>query len=180
MYGGIVSCLLILLCGLTLAESNYSVLFQESPAGAGEIKPGIGVHLYGSSETVTITTVPKKGYKFVTWLGDVSDPTANRTQLTVDGPKIVIAVFQRDQYAFTSMDSPQVSLGPERLTPNSVTYGGDLGSGITDTDDSDYPDYPDYPDDPKKPDDPIPEPLTVSLLSLGTLYLLRKKRVITN
>jgi len=175
-YGGFVSSLLLCLCGLTMAQGNYSVLVQESPAGAGEIKPGIGVHSYGVSETVTVSTIPKAGYKFVTWLGDVSDPTANRTQLTVDGPKIVIAVFERDQYSFAAMDAAQVSVGPERLTPNSVTFGGDLGSGITKTDD---PDYPDDPDDPYEPDDPVPEPLTVSLLSLGGMYLLCKKRVKT-
>jgi hypothetical protein len=170
-YGGFVSSLLLCLCGLTMAQSNYSVLVQESPAGAGEIKPGIGVHSYGVSETVTVSTVPKTGYKFVTWLGDVSDPSANRTQLTVDGPKIVIAVFERDQYAFAAADAAQFSQGPEALYPRSDTYTNSISTM------EEPPDDPDDPDDPYDPDDPVPEPLTVTLLGLGVTYLLRKQVV---
>ncbi|MCE5340648.1 MAG: PEP-CTERM sorting domain-containing protein [Planctomycetaceae bacterium] len=168
-YGGFVSSLLLCLYSVTMAQGNYSVLVQESPAGAGEMRPGIGVHSYGVSETVTVSTVAKTGYKFVTWLGDVSDPSANRTQLTVDGPKIVIAVFERDQYAFAATDYPQVSVGPESLYPRSDTYTNSVSTM------DEPPDTPDNPDDPYTPDDPVPEPLTVTLLGLGATYLWRKR-----
>ena len=81
--------------GSVFGQGDYAVLVQESPVGAGEIKPGIGVHTFSINETVTLTTVPKPGYRFVYWLGDVSNPTTNRTMLAVDGPKIIIAVFEQ-------------------------------------------------------------------------------------
>jgi hypothetical protein len=139
---------------------------QESPAGAGEIQPGIGIHTFGVNETVTLNTVPKKGYKFVYWLGDVGDPTANRTTLSVDGPKIVIAVFTRDAYELPSQD-PAICQGPEGLYPRYDSIrGGDFSSS---------PD-PEPPDNPHHPDNPVPEPGTIILFSAGILVLtLRKK-----
>ena len=156
-------CLLGLLS--TAFAADYAVLVQESPPGAGVIKPGLGMQNFGANETITLTTVAKTGWKFVYWLGDVQDPTANRTKLNVDGPKIVIAVFERDEYAF-SADNPQVSVGPPGVYPRSDVIGGDLGSGET------PPSNP--PNNP--PDNPVPEPATICMLGLGALSLIRRKK----
>jgi hypothetical protein len=43
------------------AQSNYAVLVEESPVGAGEIEPGAGVHMFNVNETVTLTTVAMPG-----------------------------------------------------------------------------------------------------------------------
>jgi hypothetical protein len=157
-------CLTLAVCATAFAGGNYAVLMQESPAGAGEIQPGIGVHKFGVNEKVTLNTVPKKGYKFVYWLGDVSDPTANRTTMSVDGPKIVIAVFERDAYELPSA-SAAVCQGPAGLTPRYDV----LSSGSPDP-------YtpPDDPDDPDDPDNPVPEPGTMILLTSG-VFILRKR-----
>jgi hypothetical protein len=171
-YGGILSILLVCTCSISWAQNGYSVLMQESPLGAGEIKPGIGVHEYGDAENVTITTAPKKGYHFVTWLGDVADPTANRTQLTVDGPKIIIAVFERDQYDLQAADSPQISAGPEAMYPRSDTYTNSNGTWDPPADTPEYPSY-DPPDNP--PPTPVPEPLSLCIIGLGAAYLSRKQ-----
>jgi hypothetical protein len=171
MYGGIVFSLLLCF-GITTAQADYTVLMQESPPGAGEIKPGVGVHSFNASETVNITTAPKAGYHFVSWLGDVADPTSNNTQLTVDGPKIIIAVFERDEFSFSAADSPQISNGPEALYPRSDSY---TNSVSTMSEPPDEPDNPDDPYDPEDPDDPVPEPLTIALLGLGSTYVFRKQ-----
>jgi len=157
-------CLTLAVCTTGFAGGNYAVLMQESPAGAGEIQPGIGVHTFGVNEKVTLNTVPKKGYKFVYWLGDVSDPTANRTTMSVDGPKIVIAVFERDAYNLPSA-SAAISQGPEGLTPRNDSIGGSFPSIP--------PDPPDEPDDPDDPP-PVPEPGTMILLTSGA-FILRKR-----
>jgi len=162
---------LLCLCGITLAQSDYSVLMQESPPGSGEIKPGIGVHSFGASETITLTTAPKQGYHFVSWLGDVEDPSANRTQLLVDGPKIVISVFERDQFSFAAADSPQISVGPESLYPRSDTYTNSISTMASSSDDSDDDDD----DDSDDPEDPVPEPLTITMLGLGASLIWRKQ-----
>ncbi|MFA6185789.1 MAG: PEP-CTERM sorting domain-containing protein [Phycisphaerae bacterium] len=160
-------CLTLAVCTTGFAGGNYAVLMQESPAGAGEIQPGPGVHTFGVNEKVTLNTVPKKGYKFVYWLGDVSDPTTNRTTMSVDGPKIIIAVFERDAYELPSMDGA-ISQGPESLTPRNDLFGGDLPSI------SPPPSPPSPPDGPKPPDNPVPEPGTMILLASG-IFILRKR-----
>jgi len=169
-YGVFTICVLLSFFGLACAQSDYAVLVQESPVGAGVIKPGVGVHTFGVSETVTLTTVPNSGWKFVYWLGDVQDPTANRTKVNVDGPKIIIAVFERDEYAMLSPAGAQISVGPPGVYPRFDTNRGGEGGG------SNRYTPPDNP----PPDNPIPEPNTMLLLSLGVSYLCRKKGLLRN
>gem|GEM_PF-1410975 len=168
-------CITFTICFLTLLSAafgqGYAVLVQESPAGAGEIQPGIGVHNFSANEIVTLTAIPKTGWKFVYWLGDVYDPTKNRTMTAVDGPKIIIAVFERDEFEFLA-PAAGASLGPAGLTHRYVPIGGSLGSGYT---------PPPSPPPPPPPPPPIPEPQTIALFATGG-YLIRrnlsKKRLI--
>jgi hypothetical protein len=154
----------ILVLGLKTMANDYAMLLQESPVGAGEIKPGIGIHNFNANETVTLITVANPGWKFVYWLGDVSDPTTNRTMTSVDGPKIIIAVFQRDEYAMPGDNgSAPASQGAQSLTGHNDVIGGGDGGG--DTPPSDPPTPPPTP--------PIvPEPQTLVLLITG-IYFLR-------
>lgn len=165
----------IVLCSFctVYGQKNYDVLMQESPPGAGEIKPGTGMHTYQDKENITLTTAPKAGYHFVGWLGDVRDTTANRTSMIVDGPKIIIAVFERDEYQFSD-ENPQITQGPPGLFPNSQSYthdGGTWDPPIHHHHDN-PPDNPRH-DRPPVPGGPeVPEPATMILLGLGA-YLLR-------
>jgi hypothetical protein len=158
-------CFTLAVCTTGFAQDNYAVIIQESPAGAGEVQPGLGLHTFGVNENVTLNTVPNTGYRFVYWLGEVSDPSVNRTTLLVDGPKIVIAVFERDAYDLPSA-SAAVSQGAESLTPRNDLFGGEFSS----------PDAPqDNPGSPDYPDNPVPEPGTVILLVSGIYMVMRKK-----
>jgi hypothetical protein len=153
-------CLTLAFCSGTFAQGNYAVLMQESPAGAGAIQPGIGIHTFGANETVTLNTVPKTGYHFAYWLGDVSDPSANRTTMSVDGPKIIIAVFVRDSYELPA-PAPAICQGPEGLFPRYEGTGGGFSSSPG-------------PKPPDPPHPPVPEPGTMILLSAGVLVLRKK------
>ena len=160
-------CFTLAVCTTGFAQGNYAVLVQESPVGAGEITPGLGVHTFGINEMVTLTTVPKAGYHFVYWLGDVSDPTTNRTMLAVDGPKIVIAVFERDSYELPG-NSAAISSGPESLTPRyDQISGGEFSSSPSPS--------PNPPGPPPPTPEPVPEPQTMILLSAGAYMGLRKR-----
>jgi len=166
----IVSIVLCSFCNV-FAQSSYDVYMQESPPGSGVITPGVGVHTYNGNENITLVTAPKVGYRFVGWLGDVRDPSANRTSLIVDGPKIVIAVFERDEYAFEEK-GPQISVGPEALFPNSVSYTHDGGSWSPP-----YHYHDHHNDEPENDPVPVPtpEPTTMAFLGIG-LWLVNKRK----
>jgi hypothetical protein len=175
---GLIICCILVLSATGFAQSNYAVLMEESPVGAGEIKPGIGVYTFNVNETVTLTTIAKPGWRFVYWLGDVFDPTASRTMLAVDGPKIIIAVFQRNEYELPGIGTA-VSCGPEGLTRrvDSISGGGQTSGGII-QDDPPVPNLtPNLTLDPT-PDpipEPVPEPQMIVMLSIGAYIGLRKR-----
>ncbi|MBN2137603.1 MAG: PEP-CTERM sorting domain-containing protein [Sedimentisphaerales bacterium] len=147
------------------------LLLQQTPAQGGVVSPSIGVHRYASDAEVTLIAVPKPGYKFVYWLGDVLDPTSNKTTAVLSKPKIIVAVFEQ-------VDSGQLIVGQN--TPTGGGGGGDFtgsagsfsaaaprssgGSPGTPTSkpkpptEGDDPD-PLPPDDPPNPpDDPLDPP----------------------
>jgi hypothetical protein len=167
------------LCALfkpAYSETDGTVLLlQQTPVQGGTVTPDIGVHHFGLNTDVTLTAVPKPGFQFVYWLGDVSDPIANRTVVYLDAPKIVIAIFERVEHEFLDVkESVQSSPGGGLLAsaPDYVRQGYS-GSG------SRKPEQPSPPKGKPKDDDfpvPIPEPATVCLLALGGLCLLRRKR----
>jgi uncharacterized repeat protein (TIGR02543 family) len=63
------------------------------PAGGGTTDPSVGVHVYSEDEVVDITATPNAGYEFDHWTGDVADPNAASTTVTMDGDKTVTAHF---------------------------------------------------------------------------------------
>ncbi len=176
-------CCILALGTACFARSNYAVLLEESPVGAGEIKPGIGVHTFNMNEVITLTTVPKRGWRFVYWMGDVSNPTANKTMLSVDGPKIIIAVFQRDAYELPGNDDMAVGAGTERLTRRIDSIGGSggvSGGGGGKRDDSPMPLLtPATPLLLLPPPDTVPEPQTFIIMTVG-IYMSFRKRLLIN
>jgi hypothetical protein len=156
------------------AQSNYAVLVEGSPVGAGEIEPGIGVHTFNVNETVTLATTARPGWHFVYWLGDVSDPTTNQTILAVDGPKIVIAVFERDEYELLG-DGTAISSGPESLTRRADSIGGSGGGGGGGGRKDDSPTLPLLSEPPPEP---VPEPYTLIIMATGTCISCRRRFLI--
>ena len=182
----VVLALMVFLCGFpepAYCQSDDSVLLlQQTPPEAGKITPGVGVHHFESGTEVTLTAVPKPGYQFIYWLGDVSDPTENRTIVYLDAPKIVLAVFEQSEFEFlvTEENSPGGG-GGGGLFPSAPDYArqGYTGGGAKRPPKRRGPTPPEPPEEPEEPDDipvPIPEPATILLLGFGSLALLRKRR----
>ena len=174
-------------------EPGYSILIEASPADAGFVTPESGVHRFGLNETVVLKATPKPGYRFLYWLGDVGNLTANETTINLNSPKIVIAVFEREEFSLlTPSTMPQNGRGSggaiasaNRFTPkNFSTSPGprwpkpppiiwpdqDLFPVPEDGDDDKEDEFP-VPDD-----EPIPEPATIALLGFGAVTVLRRKR----
>jgi hypothetical protein len=158
------------------------LLLQQSPPEGGTVTPDVGLHRFDLHTDVTLTAVAKQGYQFVCWLGDVSDPAANRTVVHLDSPKIVIAVYERDEFELLtpSMSAVSGSVGGAFISARDYARRGYTGGGRR-RPSRVYPFTPEEPPGPEpgpEPELPVPtpEPATIVLLGLGALILVKRKR----
>ncbi|MBL7214604.1 MAG: PEP-CTERM sorting domain-containing protein [Phycisphaerae bacterium] len=181
---------------------GYTLLIQQSPVGAGSVSPGAGVHKIQIGQTVSLSAIPKQGYRFLYWLGDVSATGTPDTTIQLNSPKMVVAVFTRQEY---EEELPGVSLikgayaggggggrligtpmqSPAGVNPGGYSYynPGDVINNI------DYPDSDETPDDdipvpdndnddipvPNEDGTEVPEPSTILLLAFGSIAFFRRK-----
>ena len=133
-------------------EQGYVLIVRQSPADSGIVTPGVGIYRPELNQTVVIQALPKLGYKFIYWMGDVLSPTSNRTSVRVDSPKIVIAIFEKESF--------------ELLSPSNVsTSGASGGQAMTKPQESpgepvmhyEPPEWPSF-QWPKWPDRVVPVP----------------------
>ncbi|MBN1510068.1 MAG: PEP-CTERM sorting domain-containing protein [Sedimentisphaerales bacterium] len=147
----------------------YDLVIQPSPLAAGDVTPEAGAHRVSANSSVTLTASAQRGYRFAYWLGDVSDPDAERTTILINEPKIVIAVFH-----------PQPL---QRVQEHLPRGGGGGGLDMTATTSTDFYAPAFTPPSGSAKTDPhpthtaapaaVPEPATLLLLCLGTLALRR-------
>jgi hypothetical protein len=180
--------------GSAKGEVNYVLMLQQTPADGGSVSPETGVHSVAANGAVTVVARPKPGYQFAHWLGDVADSTSNSTTVSVNAPKVVVAVFQRSEYdlPFAEPSPPDSIGGGGSLVPNRQYIGG--GGGVSPA----GPGNPSYSssysyigptnivnppadntdnsrnDPPPVPE--VPEPATVLLLGLGSLLALNRRK----
>jgi len=161
-----------------------AVLLQQSPTEGGTINLGEGVHYFEQYTEVTLTVIPKPGWQFVCWLGEVSDATTPATVAFIDTPKIIIAVFTRVEYEFPVVEIGAKSRPAQNLLPSAPDYSNRGGAGAVRWS---WPSYP-SPQQPEVPPSdevpvpqefpvPLPEPTTAVLLAMGVVYAFRKHAV---
>ena len=175
------------------ATNGTVLLMQQPDSHAGAVTPDVGVHHFDLDAEVLLTAVPKPGYYFVYWIGDVSDPTAISTYIYMDAPKVVLAVFARSEFAFLLDETVMLGGGGGGgLRPSAADYSnqGYSGGGSKRPSKFHVTPRPERPSGPSEelpsefpvpeeelPDElpvPTPEPATALLLGLGSLLLVRR------
>ncbi len=159
--------------------ADVALLLQQAPLEGGIITPSRGVHFFALNSEIVLTAIPNPGYKFIYWLGDVGNPTANRTITYLNKPKIIIAVFEPVEYDSSFMG--RGSVGGGRVTSGGLITAADYGgwgqtrlasSGSRPSESQ----APNLYQQVVEPLPPIPEPATSVLLLLGTLFVIARKR----
>lgn len=161
--------LTLLLVAANIACGNtIGVFLKSSPASGGYTSPLSGIHEVEQNSFLSIRAIPKRGFRFLHWLGVVENPTSISTMVLADSPKVIIAVFERTEFASVGGGGGgQVSVithinrefwpmswrGSYHRHRGHRTY---KGSHIT--------------------PDPIPECATVILLAAGGICFRKKRR----
>ncbi len=154
--------------------SNVALLLQQTPSKGGAITPDAGVYHFELNSEVILTAAPKPGYQFVYWLGDVSDPSAISTIVYLDKPKIIIAVFEQSGYGVPAVEkgvSGGGGGGGSGFVSPVMTFGqaGNISGVAGGVKPKMYKSA--YPKS-----EVIPEPATVVLLLLGSVFALVRRR----
>jgi uncharacterized membrane protein YgcG len=179
--GRIMLVVAIIAFGLTIPAycqtQDIVLLLEQTPVKGGEITPVAGVHHFKPGTEVMLTAVAKPGYKFVHWLGEVSDATASSTVAYLNKPKVIIAVFEQAEHGI-SPDGDGLSAGggggPGGLFPTALDFsrpGGFSGGGGEKAKPQKYI----YIIKDNKPTPEVPEPATGLLLVLGSLFALKRR-----
>ena len=152
-------------------SNGYALLIEQTPADAGFVTPELGVHERNKGDVLNLRAIPKPGYKFLYWLGDVEDTTDNETSVAIDSPKIIVAVFARSGHVGGGDDiglTPGAGRTQLRSSRASIRGGGG-GRGATPRDRPSY-------NPPRRNDEEVPEPTTLLTLGLGSLIAMRHRR----
>jgi hypothetical protein len=157
---------------------EVALVLQQTPSQGGTITPGPGVHHFSPNAEVTLTAIPNPGYQFTCWLGDVSDPAAQRTVTYLDRPKIIVAVFEQAKYA-TPLATGRTSGGG--LISSATDFGGRGPSGAVGGSPGSViakhtKSEPSVPESESPASSaPVPEPATAILLAVGGLFALARR-----
>jgi hypothetical protein len=154
------------------------LLIEQTPVKGGEITPAAGVHHFKSGTEVLLKAVPKPGYKFVHWLGEVSDATASNTVVYLNKPKVIVAVFEQAEHGVSAEEEGLIAGGgggASGLFPTALDFsrpGGFSGGGGGG---NAKPQQLVYYVKDNKPSPEVPEPATGLLLVVGSLLALRRR-----
>lgn len=157
------------------AKKDVMLLLEQSPVKGGDISPVPGTYHFKPNSKVTLTAVPKPGYRFLHWLGDVSDPTATKTVVHLNKPKIVVALFEQNEHRLGKAEGLPGSGGGGGgggllSTPADLRFPGGFSAGGGSTRPQIQPHTYVI-----KGTEPVPEPASGLFLLVGGLLLFRTR-----
>ena len=105
---------------------EYTLTMAVNDPAGGSVTPTPGPHVYDVATVVAVTATPSAGWRFDYWAGDVSDPNAAATTVTVDADKTATAHFVE-----TVELTLAVAAGGGAITPTAGVHTYDLGSVVS-------------------------------------------------
>jgi hypothetical protein len=116
-------------------SSPLTLTMAISPSSGGSTSPSLGNSFYYTqNQVVTVNAFPKTGYRFLSWTGEVANPSLATTTVTMDMNKTVTANLQ---YTGSSTPTPTPPAGPAEETGNTskcfiatAAYGSYLDSHV--------------------------------------------------
>lgn len=164
--------------------ADFSLLIQQVPPEGGDVTPRPGVYHFKPDTEVVLTANPKPGYKFICWMGGVSNPAERSTATCINRPKIIIAVFERTEYGtlFAQSGAGGGGGGGDSVgyAPTAENYMQLMASGPGKMSGKPIIFQPVDIEKllPHEPDEPVvPEPATAILLGLGGFFTFIRRRV---
>lgn len=102
---------------------SYQLTLKVNPTSGGTTTPVPATYTYSSGQVVTIVAQPSSNYHFVSWSGDVFDPNALTTTVTMNANKTVTANFApgATEYKF-SIDVSPAGAGATKPPKGSYYY----------------------------------------------------------
>jgi hypothetical protein len=185
-YAAVLSGIMVICCLAVPAycqDEGTALMMQLSPVEGGKVHIEQGVHMYDRDSEVTLKATPNPGYQFVYWVGNVAEPTSSSTSVRLDGPKIVIAVFEKSRFEIsTEAEPPQIPVSQGGMYRSRVERGSDTTGEIVQHQPGGFH-LPKIPhnvpvpggNDQPVPNNPTPEPSTVLLLAGGAMFALNKR-----
>lgn len=150
-------------------SSDVSLFVRQTPDKGGATSPVSGIYHFTPDSEVTLTATASPGFKFVYWLGDVSNPQAVSTVVHLDEPKIVIAVFEQAEGGFSGGGLSGGGGGGLTYTGGGISSGGSISTTAAEVETVAY-----SPSGDAAPE--VPEPATGVLLILGSVFAFAKRR----
>lgn len=163
---------------------DVALMLEQTPVKGGDIAPGPGIYHFQAGSEVILTATAKPGYKFVHWLGDVSDATATSTVVYLNEPKVIVAVFEQSETGDLSKEKEFLTAGGggggSGLMPTMVDLSrpGGMTSGSGGGNSKPRPVVYNINTGGTTPQ--VPEPATGALLMLGSLFALARRRARKN
>ena len=183
----IICCATLLFCFSAQAavqENGTALMLEASPVEGGYLNIATGVHSYDIYSDVTLKATPKPGYQFVCWLGSVSNSVTSSTTVFLNSPKMVIAVFERDEFETPGAEGGDMVGGGSE--GGMVPSGGSSDSSLEDAgsrihQQSYHSHSTPTPEPTPEPTPtpvpvPTPEPATVTLFFTGFLMLVNRRK----
>jgi uncharacterized delta-60 repeat protein len=103
----------------TPSIDGYTLTMLTSVSGIGSTTPAVGDHGSGVDEVVPITAEVFEGWQFVSWTGDVANPSLASTTVTMNESKTVIANYSNTD---STLDVPHYA---HRTSPRGPEVGED-------------------------------------------------------